>query len=871
MNPVVFKLAIELPGIPHRLPSFSRSLLISGALVVALVMAFAIYVWSEKQIDRANEQRLTSYLLADELRQSSDDLTRAVRVYIVTGHPGYKQKFQEILDIRSGVRPRPDSVLTAWHLMNSPESAHFAVGNKIALIDLMKLAGFTELELQKLQEAHLNSDVLTNIEFEAMRLVENAPAQDEASRDRARQLVFGEEYVKAKEAIMQPIDDFQRMIGKRTHDAVEMAEQRSDRLRMVFILLGVGLLAMLWRTYRHKLLILGAPLDDVYDLVARIGHGDFTNEITIAPAQEASVVGWLATAQAKLKVADEMQKRDQEQLRLGATIFHVSSEAIMVVDVTGVIQKVNEAFLEMSGYSRDEVIGQTPRLMRSDRHDADFYRAMWDDIKRNGDWRGEVWNRKKTGELYVGILSINAVKDETGAVQRYISLFTDITPLKQHQQHIERMAYHDTLTQLPNRALLGDRMQQALARAKRFQEAMAVVCLDLDGFKAVNDNYGHESGDSLLIQTAQRLNACVRTGDTVARLGGDEFVLLLCGLNSREDCERSLKRVLNELMIPYSLGEGQQGNISGSIGYTLYPDDDADPDTLLRHADHAMYAAKQAGKNRYHPFDLRQDNRANANRGALARIEKALDKGEFRLYIQPKVYLDSGKIAGGEALIRWIHPIRGLIPPSEFLPLIEEQDLALGVGEWVIEEGLRLLEGWSAQGLDFPLSVNIAARQLREPDFSQRLAGLLKRFPKVPPQRLEIEIVESTALDDMYKISTLIAECQALGVHFSLDDFGTGYSSLTYLKRLAVNTLKIDQSFVCNMLEDESDLAIVRGVIGLAQAFGSHTVAEGVETWQHAARLKEIGCEIAQGYAIARPMPAEELSQWIAEFRMPKL
>jgi EAL domain-containing protein (putative c-di-GMP-specific phosphodiesterase class I) len=375
----------------------------------------------------------------------------------------------------------------------------------------------------------------------------------------------------------------------------------------------------------------------------------------------------------------------------------------------------------------------------------------------------------------------------------------------------------------------------------------------------------------MLVEAGIRMKQSVRPNDTISRLGGDEFVLLLCGIASRSDCENTLSRVLEELTLPFDLGNGNIGRISGSIGYTLYPEDDADPDTLLRHADHAMYSSKQAGKNRFQKFDLSTNSRSRANWDALERFKKALAKNEFQLYIQPKISLNTGKIVGAEALIRWIHPNRGVIPPNQFMPLIENQDISLEVGEWVIREGMTLLHRWSQLGLDFPLSVNVSARQLREKDFADRLREIMKDFPHVRPQNLEIEIVESAALDDIGMVSKLIESCRALGVRFSLDDFGTGYSSLTYLKRLSVDVLKIDQSFVRDMLVDDGALSIVSGVIGLARAFRLHTVAEGVESWRHAAKLKALGCYIAQGYAIAYPMPAVEVPQWIEKFNMPNI
>ncbi len=565
------------------------------------------------------------------------------------------------------------------------------------------------------------------------------------------------------------------------------------------------------------------------------------------------------------------RQKTQDNLQLAASVFSHAREGILITDAAGNIIDVNDAFIRITGYSWEEVCGKNPRILSSGRQKPAFYAAMWESLIKNRHWTGEVWNRRKDGEAYAEILTISAIQNDAGGIQHYVALFTDITPLKRHQDEIEHIAFHDPLTQLPNRRLLADRIQQALAHSQRSGEHTAVVCLDLDGFKAVNDSLGHDAGDILLVETAHRLISCVRTGDTVARLGGDEFVLLLCGLTSPADCENTLKRVLTDLATPFNLSEGRQGKISGSLGYTLYPDDSADADTLLRHADHAMYAAKQDGKNRFLQFNIKQDNRVKANLGAVTRLEDALTRGEFRLYLQPKVDLNTGAVVGAEALLRWIHPIRGLIPPNQFLPLINDNDLALGVGDWVIKEGLRILAEWNLQGLELPLSVNVSARQLREQNFPLQLAANLANFPQVQPQRLELEIVESAALDDIRKVSLLISECQKLGVLFALDDFGTGYSSLTYLKRLSVNALKIDQTFVRDMLEDDGAQAIVRGIIGLSQAFNSHTIAEGVESWDMAAKLKMLGCDSAQGFIIARPMPAEEFPKWVSQFKMPVL
>ena len=565
------------------------------------------------------------------------------------------------------------------------------------------------------------------------------------------------------------------------------------------------------------------------------------------------------------------RKLAEERLQLFDNVFRHAAEAVLVTSPEGLILEVNAAFSRITGYSKEEVVGRNPRFLNSGRQTKDFYSVMWRSLNENGLWFGEIWNRRKSGELYVQMQTISAVTDDAGRVRNYVAIFSDVTQLKEHASEIEKAIHYDALTQLPNRMLLSDRMRQALIRAKRNTEMVAVVTIDLDGFGYVNENHGHDAGDVVLVECAKRMSATVRTDDTVARIGGDEFAILLVGVGSNRLCEQTIDRVLAVLTTPFYIGDGRYVEISGSVGYSLFPEDDADPDTLLRHADHAMYEAKQAGKNRYHRFDPKRDTRAKANWTALSKLEQALAKNQFRLYIQPKISLLTGEVAGAEALIRWVHPIRGVVPPGQFLPLLDGQDLALQVGAWVLREGMRLLVEFDKGGITTPLSVNVDPRQLRESDFAQFVGQVLAEFPQVPPERLELEIVESAALDDVAKIGQLIDDCHALGVHFSLDDFGTGYSSLTYLKRLRVDTLKIDQTFVRDMLGEDGALAIVRGVIGLANAFGNHTVAEGVETWEHARKLRELGCEIAQGYAIARPMPSEEFVGWVKQFQMPKI
>lgn len=445
-------------------------------------------------------------------------------------------------------------------------------------------------------------------------------------------------------------------------------------------------------------------------------------------------------------------------------------------------------------------------------------------------------------------------------------LAQNATNNKRYQHELEFLAHHDPLTQLPNRILFADRLQLAMVQTQRSGHLLAIAYLDLDAFKSVNDTLGHEVGDQLLIMVAQRLRDTLRAGDSACRLGGDEFALLLDDLASIDECAQALQRLLDAIAVPYRI-DAREVQISGSIGFTLYPFDAANTDTLLRHADQAMYIAKQTGRNRFHLFDAALDRQTEAQHSARSRIEAALTQNEFVLYYQPKVDMRSGAVFGAEALIRWLHPEDGLIPPGRFLPVVEDSSFAIPLGEWVIDTAMAQLAAWHKTGLALTVSVNISARHLQSPTFSAQLASILARHPTVPPAALELEIVESVALEDMALVARVIDACHALGVRFALDDFGTGYSSLSYFKRLKVDVLKIDQSFVRDLLTDAEDHAIVAGVISLTHAFQREVIAEGVETVAIGAALLALGCPHAQGYGIARPMPAAELPGWIASWR----
>ena len=560
------------------------------------------------------------------------------------------------------------------------------------------------------------------------------------------------------------------------------------------------------------------------------------------------------------------RKEAEEELRLSASVFENSNDGIIITDDKNLIVDVNRAFSTITGYSREEILGKDPRMFQSGRHEISFYQALWKSLNESGHWRGEVWNRKKSGEFYVESLDITAVKNSNGEVAHYVGIFSDITAVKESQEKLEHLAHFDALTQLPNRTLLADRLNQSIAHASRENQLLAVCFLDLDDFKPINDKYGHQVGDKLLINVATRLKKILRAVDSMARLGGDEFVLLIPSLKDLNELEQILSRIRNAIASPHLI-DNLELQISASVGVTLYPLDDADPDTLLRHADQAMYMAKRAGRNRYHLFDAEEEQQAQSRLQQLERLRSALQSREFVLHYQPKVNMRSGEVIGLEALIRWNHPSRGLVSPGEFLPLVEHSDVAIEIGDWVIREALEQIQQWSQKGLGISVSVNIAPRHLQQPDFVQRLKQHLEQYPELKPGQLELEIVESAALEDIVGVRQLITSCQEMGVNFSLDDFGTSYSSLTYLKRLPIDTLKIDQSFVRDLQDNTEDLAIVEGVVTLAKVFQRKVIGEGVETPEHGIMLMRLGCDLAQGYGISRSMPAANVLEWHRNFK----
>ena len=560
--------------------------------------------------------------------------------------------------------------------------------------------------------------------------------------------------------------------------------------------------------------------------------------------------------------------RDREHL--SQSVLEHLHEGLLITDSRDRILVSNPTFSEITGMTREELMSSVPSMLRPAEpgsEAAEQQAALRVALAAGGVWHGEMRDRRRNGDTCLLQVTASTVRNPDGSVRSHVYAIVDITAARQQLEQLQRQAHFDELTRLPNRVRLAQMLDEALKTSRREGSLLTVCYLDLDHFKPVNDQFGHAAGDRLLLELAERMRRSLRSwaggDDVVARIGGDEFVLLL-RTATLEDSRHAVERVLNQVCQPYALGVGAGPlMVTASIGATVFPLDGADAETLLRHADHAMYGAKQAGRNGYLFFDAEHDRRAEARFVALGRVQEALDANEFRLYFQPKVDMRSGTVLGVEALLRWKHPEKGVISPAQFLPLIENTGLSGSVGNWVLQQGIEHLAQWLHQGLDMTVSINVSARHLQEPLFAQHLAGLLARHQAPVAHRLIIEVLETAALADIDYTCALMVECRALGVRFALDDFGTGYSTFTYLKRLPIDMLKIDRSFITNMLSDRHDLAIVEGVIGLSQTFGCTVVAEGVETPEQAQRLIEIGCDAGQGNGIAAAMPADKVLDWV--------
>lgn len=1037
------------------LSRFSTNLWLTVALAVILAIIFANYLRTEEEIERFYDLRHQSLLLADELRQSSEDLTKMARLYVMTGNPRYKGYFQDIQDIRDGKKPRPvDYHNVYWDLfLASGTPPRPDSGQAVPLLELMRLAGYTQNELKKLTEAKANSEALVVIELAAMKLAETEGREAESNRSRARMMLSGYNYLQAKAVIMRSISESNVSMDRRTGDAVRAAEDQASVWRTAFIAFSVWLIYMLWRSYKILKEKLSMRISDaaiassvnaiaitgldgkisyvnrafvemwkmqreedavglygdqiwehpeevraVIEAVKQQGHwqgemrallrdGSLTdvqlsanlirdgsgrplsmmatfvditarklaeqklqrsnalleslvenmpamvfvkrasdlsfekfnragelllgvaeeemlgkNDLDFFPPEQADFFitsdrEVLASHQVKdipqeailshsgetkilhtrkigiydaagepthlLGIAMDITERvrAEESLRVAAVAFE-THEAIMITDANANIIRVNRSFEALTGYSAQEVIGKNPRLLSSGRQSQEFYIGMWQELLKEKTWSGELWDRSKDGHEYPKWLTISAVVSELGETTGYVGIFNDITSRKQAEEEIHKLAFYDTLTKLPNRRLLLDHFHSALAQSERSTYFGAVLFLDLDRFKTINDIPGHELGDMLLIEVALRIRACVREVDTVARLGGDEFVIVIgeVSANVQEALQKVAliaEKIRSALTQPYQLN-GNEYHSSASIGVCLYRGHEETADDLLKHADLAMYQAKESGRNAVRFYDPVMQQLVEKHAELESDLRRAVCGQQLLLHYQLQVD-NKNRPIGAEALVRWMHPVCGMVPPGEFIPIAEESSLILEVGDWVLDTACRQLAAWGKSELtrDLVLAVNVSGQQFRMHDFVERVSAAV-RAHQIPPAQLKLELTESVVLGDVADVVTKMHALKAMGVQLSLDDFGKGYSSLSYLKRLPLDQLKIDQSFVRDITSDLNDAVMVQTIIDLGTNFRLNVIAEGVETEAQLAFLKHHGCMAYQGFLFGKPVPIEQ-------------
>ncbi|MDV7338804.1 EAL domain-containing protein [Terasakiella sp. A23] len=558
----------------------------------------------------------------------------------------------------------------------------------------------------------------------------------------------------------------------------------------------------------------------------------------------------------------QKRRKDEKELRLASSVFETAREAVMVTDINNRIKMVNPAFTAITGYEFDEVRGADPAILKSGQHNDSFYDDMYRRLEDNGFWEGEIWNKRKSGETFPERLTISILHDNKGVKEGYVAIFSDITKRKQAEDHIQHQANYDNLTDLANRNLFMDHLSGAIYRAERDHNRVALLFLDLDRFKHINDTLGHSMGDELLKEAAQRLQALTRKSDTCARLGGDEFAILLPDIQDMRNVEEVVGKILEKISEPYDL-DGNSAFVSASIGVTVYPEDGYSPQTLLRNADSAMYRAKDKGRNAFQFFTAEMDQEAQKRRELENALYVALENNEFVMNYQPIISGKSGKVMKCEALIRWSHPKKGIISPTDFIPLAEEVGLILPIGEWVLREACREAAIWHKTLKNPPsIAVNFSSRQFQRVNIPTLVQEVLDEN-QLPPEALTIEITENLLIQDDKTTLEQLNILSRMGISLAIDDFGTGYSSLSYLKKFPISVLKIDRSFIKDMQSDPEDAALVNAMISMAKSLNLKVVAEGAETAEQIKMLQERECEYIQGYYYSRPLPAADFNGYL--------
>jgi diguanylate cyclase (GGDEF)-like protein/PAS domain S-box-containing protein len=601
--------------------------------------------------------------------------------------------------------------------------------------------------------------------------------------------------------------------------------------------------------------LLAAPGARVYE--SQVSHADGTRHDVVFHKATFTRPDGKATGIVGVMLDITERKRMEGRIHLAATVFDSTADGVTIADRDGNIITVNRAFTEITGYSEDEVRGKNPRVLQSGLQEETFYQRMWTTIQSDDRWSGEIWNRRKDGSIYPEKLTVSAIRDDRNEITNYVGVFSDITKLKSVQEALDFQAHHDPLTGLPNRLLLEDRLESALQRARREGHSLAVLFIDLDRFKNINDTLGHHVGDIVLCETASRFSAAVRESDTVARLGGDEFIIVIEHVVDPAAASRVADKILEGLRRPIMIS-GQEFFIGASLGISLFPQDGSDPADLLKHADAAMYRAKERGRNTFEFFSSDITSHSLERFKLEADIRYALEREELMVYFQPQFSLADGRLVGAEALVRWRHPERGMVSPGQFIPIAEESGIIVPMGEWILRQACREWVRWHSAGLrPGVLAVNVSGIEFRRGRVRESVELSLAET-RLPPELLELEITESSIMNQTDSSIRALHSLREMGLHLAIDDFGTGYSSLSYLKRLPVSKLKVDQSFVKGLPDDAEDAAITRAIIALAHSLGLTTMAEGVETEAQRQFLQAAGCDDMQGYLLGKPMPAEQ-------------
>ncbi len=907
-----------------KLSRFSHHIWLMLGMLLLFAGLFSSYVYTEKQLDRSHRIRQSSLLLADELRQSSDDLTRMARTYAVTGDAFYRVRYQEILDIRDGRTARPlryDDIY--WDLVLSDDQRPRGMGAPVALLDLMRRNGFTEQEFASLAQAKVNSDALTATELAAMAMVdpERHIAVTAAVRAAAVLMLHDGAYHVAKAAIMAPIGEFRSMADRRTQALVLAAEYDALRMRIVFMLFCVLLAFMLWRTKRKLHSILGASVDQLHDLIARLGRGDFSSGFPVPGGMQESVLGWLSETQAKLASShaerDAAQAKNQRLTQLYAALSQCNQSIVRCTSESDLFAQICRAIVVHGGMKMAWIglLGEDGRQVRpvasfgsgTDYLDgidisldpdlpsgsgpiglaflrgAPFWCQDFMHDPASGPWRERGarfgWAASAALPLHrdgaiIGFLStyagVSHAFDEN-ARQLLVEMATDIdfalksfaleARRKEADQRVQYLAHFDALTGLPNRLQLQARAHYALGLAQRSGQSVAVICLDLDHFKNINDSLGHSVGDALLVELAGRLRAALRDEDTVSRMGGDEFSFLLYGLDA-QGAASAAQKLLDVMNTPFQIGPHNL-SVTASIGIALFPVDGADMETLFKNADAAMYRLKQEGRQGYRFFTFEMQLRSARNLQLANALRHALELEQFEVHYQPQVSLQDGCVSGAEALLRWTNAELGTVLPAEFIPVAEDSGLILQIGEWVLRQAVRQAKAWMVAGqAPLVIAVNLSVVQFRHPDLPSLVTRILDE-EGLPPEYLELELTEGVAMHDPQGAIATMNNLHQRGVRMSIDDFGTGYSSLSHLKKFKVYKLKIDQSFVRDICTDSEDRAIVGAIIHMAKSLGLQTIAEGVETVGQLAYLREQGCDEMQGYYYSRPLAPASFAAFV--------